>query len=104
MVNSKNNIRVSAILNKLGIVFRDPEDTSLLEHHAIETCSNFENYLMYLTHETPEARRDNKYQYDIDELWSNGYMDDYEAIRNKYVSYSKGDIECGMFCKFNFFP
>lgn len=84
-VDKKSRVRVSRVMEGLGIVFRRGIDDSLWRNHGVETVGNFAGYAMYLTHETEEAIRDAKELYDESELISNLTPDEVADIRAGYI-------------------
>ena len=62
--------RVSYLLGKLGIVFRD-EDTLIMINRGLETLGSFKAYLRYLTHTDEESIKANKKKYDPSEFVTN---------------------------------
>lgn len=83
--NSKYRMRVLNIMAGLGVVFRPGVDDSLWLAHGVETIGNFAGYALYLTHETPEAIRDGKELYRMDELVSNLTEEQIENVRAGYI-------------------
>lgn len=71
MGNSKPRKSASYILKLLGIVFRPGIDDSLLKHEALETCGNYDSYVKYMMHRTPEAKQLGKEEYDENDLITN---------------------------------
>ena len=86
--------KVGTILNMLGIVFRQGIDDEMRDHHGVETIDHFDNFTMYLMHETPQAIADGKEPYTIDEFVSNLSTDEIRQIIDGYrrVSDSKRRI------------
>lgn len=84
-LDSHKVFRVKGMLANLGIVFRPDLDTILLEHRALETVGNFSAAAMYLTHDTPKARLENKYPYDVKRIVSNLTPDKVQQIRDGYT-------------------
>lgn len=83
--DSHDLFRVKSILSQLGVVFRPDLDTTLLEHRALETVGNFSAYAMYLTHDTPQARLDCKFPYDVGRIVSNLTPDEVKQIRDGFT-------------------
>lgn len=84
-LDSHDVFRVKDMLAKLGIFFRPDLDTTLLEHRALETVGTFSGAAMYLTHDTPKARLENKYPYDVKRIVSNLTPDGVQQIRDGYT-------------------
>ncbi len=84
-VNGKSGVKLRSILNAFEIVYRDPEDTSLLENHGAEKCGDFTKYAVYLTHETKEAIMGCKHKYELSEVISNCSYEEIAMIREGYV-------------------
>lgn len=61
-----------------------PDDTILMTHGGVEVCSSPSALAMYLTHDTDQAIKDQKHQYDVSEIISND-MTSYMALREKYA-------------------
>ena len=83
--NSKKRFRISEILDMLHIYFRPGIDDILVLNHGIESIVNFQNYSVYLTHETPKAIQDNKELYGIEEIFSNLSLDEIKRVREGYL-------------------
>lgn len=83
--NIKKRVRISKILDMLHIYFRPGIDDSLLLNHGIESIVNFQNYSVYLTHETPKAIQDNKELYSVEEIISNLSLDEIKRVREGYL-------------------
>ena len=84
-VDRKHRMRVKNILERLGICFRPQIDDELWKNNGVETIVNYAGYALYLTHETPEAIRDGKELYRVDELISNLDIDQIENVRAGYI-------------------
>ena len=84
-VDTKKRVRVSTIMNMLGIYFRPGVDDLLWKNRGVETVGKFSEYAVYLTHETPQAISDGKELYDITEIISNLSPDEIERVREGYV-------------------
>lgn len=81
MSDTKKRVRISTIFNILGIKFEEGLDDNLLKNRAIEVPKHFENAVLYLTHDTDQARQDNKYVYSVkDDLVMNVGLKEYETI------------------------
>lgn len=87
VLNGKN-ARVEQILRTIGIVYRPVEDKSLWENHGVESCADYTNMAVYLTHETEQAILDGKEQYRLDELVSNLSLEEIKQIREGYARVS----------------
>lgn len=87
ILNNKR-MRVNQILNTLGIVFRNEIDKVLWENHGVESCDNYTNMAMYLTHETEQAILDGKEKYELEELVSNLTIEEIRQIREGYTRVS----------------
>lgn len=85
LVNPKARMRVINILQGLGIEFRPGTDDALWMGHGVETVGNFAGYALYLTHETPDAIRDGKELYRLDEIISNLTEEQIENVRAGYI-------------------
>ena len=85
----KNSLKVRTILNALGVVYRPDIDETLWKQHGVENALSFRAMALYLTHDTPEAIKDGKTQYDISEIVSNLSMDEVQKIRGLYVPEKK---------------
>lgn len=92
-VLGKAPLRVSTILNWLGIVYRKGVDDKLWIEHGVETVGNFASYAMYLTHETKQAELDGKYPYDFNELISNLTPDELRDVRKGYIDPSRVKVK-----------
>ncbi|MBR1477162.1 MAG: hypothetical protein IJ608_04265 [Lachnospiraceae bacterium] len=83
------SLKVSTILNKLGVAFRNPVDECLILHDALQTVNEgaggFPASVVYLTHETKRAIIDGKYVYDVSECFSNLSIDEIMDIRSAYA-------------------
>lgn len=81
MRDTKKRVRISTVFNILGIKFEEGLDDNLLKNRAIEVPKHFENAVLYLTHDTDQARQDNKYVYSVTEdLVMNVGLKEYETI------------------------
>lgn len=80
--------RVKQALDALGIVFREQVDKTLWENHGVESCANFTNMAVYLTHETDEAINDCKTKYELFEFVSNLSLEEIKQIREGYTRVS----------------
>lgn len=87
ILNNKR-MRVNQILNTLGIVFRNEIDKVLWENHGVESCDNYTNMAVYLTHDTAKAINDGKEQYELEELVSNLTIEEIRQIREGYTRVS----------------
>lgn len=90
------NRRISQLLGMVGVTYRqdpdgngEPVDRKLWENHGVETVKKFANYAMYLTHDTEEAISEGKFQYGLDELFSNMTQEEIKLIRDGYISPSR---------------
>lgn len=88
-VDRKSRVKVSTALNMLGIRFRPGTDDALWLEHGVETVGNFAGYATYLTHETQDAIRDAKEQYDVSEIISNLTPEGVEQVRDGYIRVSE---------------
>lgn len=86
------SMHISQILNMLGIVYRPDKDETLWNEHGVETCKNFSNYAMYLTHETEQAILDGKVEYDFEEIVSNLTAEEVKQIRDGYLRPTYGRV------------
>lgn len=93
-VGQDKRMRVQQILRQMGVKYRE-EDKNLWACHGVETVGDFAGYAMYLTHETPDAERDGKTLYRIEEIVSNLTLDEIKEIRNGYVRVGTGKISKG---------
>lgn len=82
--DSHDRPRVKDMLSKLGIIFRPGIDDTLLENRALETVGNYSAYALYITHDTPQARLDNKCPYDVKRIVSNLTPDEVKQIRDGF--------------------
>lgn len=82
--DSHDRPRVKDMLSKLGIIFRPGIDDTLLENRALETVGNYSAYALYITHDTPQARLDNKCPYDVGRIVSNLTPDEVQQIRDGF--------------------
>lgn len=65
------------------------EDKQLFQkgNHGLEPIHNLASFAVYLTHETPDAVQDNKYQYDVNDVHLyNISLEDFLKLRETYVS------------------
>lgn len=85
----KSRIKVSTVLNMLGICFRQDLDDGLWKARGVETTGNFARYANYLTHETADAIKSAKERYDVSEIMSNLTLDEIEQVRGGYVQVSE---------------
>lgn len=83
-VGQDKRMRVQQILRQMGVKYRE-EDKNLWACHGVETVGDFAGYAMYLTHETPDAERDGKTLYRIEEIVSNLTLDEIKEIRDGYI-------------------
>ena len=77
--------RVTQIFDSLGIARNDADD-KLFSSFGAETIASLADYSVYLTHETEQAMRDGKYQYNISEIFKNISDNDLKELRNMYKS------------------
>lgn len=77
--------RVKNILEALGVVYRPIEDESLWKNHGVETIENWVNMVTYLPHRTDEAKKNGKYEYNLNELVSNLTIEEIEEIMGNYI-------------------
>ena len=94
--NSKERIRIYQMLDWFHIYYRPGIDDILLLNHAIETVGNFQSYAVYLTHETEEAKKDNKEPYNISEIISNLSLDEIKAVREGYIRIANASLKVTM--------
>lgn len=80
----EGRIRVSTLLDMLGICFRQGVDDILWVNHGVETVRDFAGYALYLTHETQAAIDAAKELYDLSEIISNLDEDGIKAVRAGY--------------------
>lgn len=76
----KGRVRISTVFNALGIKFEKGLDDNLLKNRAVEVPQHFENAVLYLTHDTDQAQKDNKYLYPVSDLVMNIDLDEYKNI------------------------
>lgn len=88
-VMNNKTARVEQILRTLGVVYRPVEDKSLWENHGVESCENYTNMAVYLTHDTEKAILDGKEQYELGELVSNLTLEEIKQIRQGYTRVSE---------------
>lgn len=88
-VLNEKRMRVKQALKALGIVFREVVDKSLWENHGVETCKDYANMAVYITHETEEAELDGKEKYEIEEIVSNLTIDEINEVRKGYTRVGK---------------
>lgn len=81
----KCRVRVSTMMNMLGVFFRPGIDDDLWKDHGVETIGEYTGYAMYLTHETRDAIADGKELYDISEIVSNLTLEEVEQVRSGYT-------------------
>lgn len=96
-------VHVGTILNALGIVYRKGIDDALIEHHGIETVSDFNEYTMYLTHETPRSEEDGKALYGVSDIFTNLSEDELTQVRQGYAQLHHGNsrVDFDDLCKLN---
>ena len=81
----RNKSKVGTILNALGIHFRPGIDDEMRDRHGLETIKRgFDNFVVYLMHETPEAIADGKEPYSIDEFISNLSVEEIKQVIDGY--------------------
>lgn len=100
ILNGKKS-RVKLVLQELGVVYRPQEDKTLWENHGVETCADYTNMAVYLTHDTKQAELDGKERYELDELVSNLTIEEIKQIREGYtrVSDSQEKVTPSMLAK-----
>lgn len=81
--------RVKQVLDALGVVYRPVDDKSLWDNHGVETCADFCNMTVYMTHDTEQAILDGKAQYELEELVSNLTLEEIKQIRQGYTRVSE---------------
>lgn len=88
VLNNKNK-RVRQLLNMLGIQFRQGVDDLMWANGGVETCSCFDKYVTYIFHRTPEAIRDGKERYELEEAVSNLNEREIELLMEGYIRVSE---------------
>lgn len=76
----EKRVRVSSMLKRLKVQFRDGIDDTLWENHGVETVGNFKNCVTDLLHKTIEDQRAGKVPYDETEFISNLSADEIHRI------------------------
>lgn len=94
--NCKDRIRIYQMLNWFHIYYRPGLDNILLKNYAVETVGDFKAYAVYLTHETEEAKKDNKELYNVNEIISNLSLDEIKAVRDGYIRISDASSKVTM--------
>lgn len=92
----KKRTKASTVLNRLGIKFDKDRDEELVKGHGLEVPEYFENYAKYLIHNTVQARKDNKYEYSVDDLVMNISVDEYHdltAVSQSKLKLSKREVD-----------
>lgn len=84
-----NPMCVSTILNILGIVYRPDKDEDLWKEHGVESCWDYSEYAVYLTHETKKAVMEGKTRYEIEEYVSNLTLEEIKQVRDGYMRLSE---------------
>lgn len=83
----KKREKARTVLNRLGVQFDKERDEDLIKGGGLEVPEHFENYAKYLLHDTPQAKKDNKFMYSPSDLVMNIGIDEY--INMTAYSYSK---------------
>ena len=79
--------KARTVMNRLGIQFDKERDEDLIKGGGLEVPEHFENYAKYLLHDTPQAKKDNKFKYSLSDLVMNIGIDEY--INMTAYSHSK---------------
>ncbi len=80
----KRNEHVSTWLSLFGVKYRPKIDDELFKNQGVELMKTLIGSAMYSTHDTEEAMKDGKEQYDIEEVIMNITMEEFLAIRKGY--------------------
>lgn len=85
ITDCKKTLKVSARLRELGITFKSGIEKRLAQNERIlETCGYFPNYVVYLLHQTTDAKQDGKAAYDVTEYITNLSDGDLKEILSGY--------------------
>lgn len=76
--------KLSTIMYRLGIYFRPHIDDLLFAHHGVEATYDFNEYVLYLMHETKKARLDGKPPYSRADFISNLSQDEIQQLIDGY--------------------
>lgn len=82
-------VKVTTVLNMLGIKFRKDIDDNIWINHGVESVGNFASYAVYLTHETEAAIKEHKERYALSEYVSNITISEINQIRDGYFGYGQ---------------
>lgn len=78
--------RASTIMNALGFVFIKELDESLVRKRGVEETKNYPSSVVYLTHETKQAKADGKYIYDKSEIITAVSAERIEELHREYYA------------------
>lgn len=76
--------KLSTIMYRLGIHFRPHIDDLLFANHGVEATYDFNEYVLYLMHETKKARLDGKPPYSWTKFISNLSQDEIQQLIDGY--------------------
>lgn len=82
--NRDKKFRVSSMLKRLTIQFRDGIDDALWKNRGVETTGYYSNYAVYLLHQTIDAQREGKAPYDAADFVSNLSADEIQQVLDGY--------------------
>ncbi|WP_022765855.1 hypothetical protein [Butyrivibrio sp. XPD2006] len=77
-------IHISQWLSLFDVTYRKDIDDDLFKNHGVEPCKTMIGCAMYATHDTEEAIKDGKEQYDISEVIMNISLDEFLSLRKGY--------------------
>ena len=91
--NRKDRFYVSKFLSEIGIYFRPSKDDALWRAHGVESVGKFDDYAMYLTHETTQAIADGKERYELSEIISNLTEEEIKQVREGYIRVAASELK-----------
>lgn len=87
--NYKKRIHISTLLNMLDIHFRNPEDATLFKKGCESLGGSYRENAIYLLHNSTQAIKDGKAEYQPDEFITNLSKSEIESLQNGKLNLDK---------------